>query len=305
MRGSPKIEGIPEIAYVCPPVGEHIFARRAARLRSLAPGHPLGDYLAATAWLADAQQAAWDAIPVVSNEKPLTGEFPFHSVEWRRDDTWRLMLKTILSKMEKAPLPPPARTALGHLCTSSPAELDTYADALLAGEYARIELASAPCLGAALQVYWTALAGAIEAPGEPRSRLECPVCAFPPVAGVLRPDSKLRYLVCGLCNTEWYLPRLTCSNCGSTESLSYLSIENDSGGTKAECCARCHAYLKLFYPEASPAAEPFADDVATLALDILVSEEGFSRAGPNFYLLPGTSEKALVFPERDSPRLVQ
>jgi FdhE protein len=106
------------------------------------------------------------------------------------------------------------------------------------------------------------------------------------VAGVVLGDSKLRYLVCGLCSTEWYLPRLICANCGSTEGISYFNIEGDTSGAKAECCSQCRTYLKLFYLESTPAAEPFADDAATLALDTLVSEEGFSRTGPNFYLLP-------------------
>jgi FdhE protein len=51
-----------------------------------------------------------------------------------------------------------------------------------------------------------------------------------------------------------------------------------------EAAAFC---LKLFSPERGPQAEPFADDVATLSLDLLMSEEGYSRGGVNFFLLPG------------------
>ena len=127
----------------------------------------------------------------------------------------------------------------------------------------------------------------VAVPNEARSRHSCPVCDSPPVAGVVLGDNKLRYLVCGLYSTEWYLPRLICAHCGSTEGISYFGIEGDTSGAKTECCYQCRTYLKLFYLESTPAAEPFADDVATLALDTLVSEEGFSRTGPNFYLLPG------------------
>ena len=215
--------------------------------------------------------------------------FRFKRIQWHRDGAWHLALTTILSKMEQAPLPSPARAALACLSASSSAELESSADALLAGHYSRLELSSATFIGSALQVYWTALAGMVAVPSEARSRHSCPVCASPPVAGVVLGDSKLRYLVCGLCSTEWYLPRLTCTNCGSTEGISYLNIEGDTSGAKAECCSRCRTYLKLFYLESTPAAEPFADDAATLALDTLVSEEGFSRTGPNFYLLPGAA----------------
>jgi len=48
-------------------------------------------------------------------------------------------------------------------------------------------------------------------------------------------------------------------------------------------------YLKLFYLEKSPSAEPFADDAATLSLDLLMSEEGYARGGVNLFLLPGVN----------------
>ncbi len=36
-----------------------------------------------------------------------------------------------------------------------------------------------------------------------------------------------------------------------------------------------------------PQAEPFADDAASIALDLLVAEEGYARGGVNLFLLPG------------------
>ncbi len=289
MKGSSgiDIEGIPEIVNVRPPVLERVFAGRAARFRSLAPDNILGDYLGAMAWLADAQNAALAEMHFAPDIRSLHGEFPVHAGKWRRDGSWRSALTTILSLMEQAPIPSPARAALARLSASSSAELEMSADELLAGDYSRLKLSSATFLGSALQAYWTALAGKVGVPSDTRSRNACPFCASPPVAGIVLGDKKLRYLVCGLCAAEWYLPRLTCANCGSTEGISYFSIEGDTSGAKTECCSRCRTYLKLFYLESTPAADPFADDAATLALDTLVSEEGFFRTGPNFYLLPG------------------
>ena len=286
-----RIEGIPERINVRRPVPTRVFASRAARFRSLAPGNVLSGYLRAMASLADAQHAALTEIHFASDIRPLHGEFPVQAGKWHRDGAWLLALKTILSKMAHAPLPSPAQAALEYLSASSSAALESSADALLAGNYSRLELSSATFMGSALQVYWAVLAAMVAIPIETRSRYSCPVCASPPMAGVVRGDSKLRYLVCGLCSTEWYLPRLTCTNCGSTEGISYLSIEGDTSGVKAECCSRCRIYLKLFYLESTPVAEPFADDAATLVLDTLVSEEGFSRTGPNFYQLPGVASR--------------
>jgi FdhE protein len=281
------IEGIPEIVAMHRPVPSQVFIRRAARFRSLASGNVLGDYLGVMALLAEAQHEALAEFHISPEIRPLPGEFPFQADKWRRDGVWQAALATILLKMTRAQLPSPARAALECLSASSPAELESAADALLTGNVLNPELPSATFTGSALQVYWTALACTVAIPGEPASRHLCPVCASPPIAGVVLGDSKLRYLLCGLCSTKWYLPRLTCSNCGSTEGISYLHIEGDKVGAKAECCSRCSTYLKLFYLESTPFAEPFADDVATLALDTLVSEEGYFRTGANIYLLPG------------------
>jgi FdhE protein len=288
MKESTILDGIPEIVNVRPPVPERVFASRAARFHSLAPGSVLRDYLEAMGQLAHAQHEAVAEVHFVPEIKTLQGEYPIQAGEWRRDGSWRRALAAVLSKTDPASLPSPARAAMTRLSACSSEELESSADALLAGDYARLELASASFLGAALQVYWAALAGVIAVSSEARQGNACPLCASPAVAGVVLGDNKLRYLVCGLCSTEWYSPRLTCASCGSTEAISYFGIEGDASGAKAECCSRCSAYLKLFYLEATPAAEPFADDAATLALDTLISEEGFSRTGPNFYLLPGT-----------------
>ena len=60
-----SIEGIPEIVNVRRPVPARVFASRAARFRSLAPGNVLGDYLGVMALLADAQHAALTGIHFV------------------------------------------------------------------------------------------------------------------------------------------------------------------------------------------------------------------------------------------------
>jgi len=53
---------------------------------------------------------------------------------------------------------------------------------------------------------------------------------------------------------------------------------------KAEVCEGCNGYLKLFYLEWRPGAEPAADDLATLPLDVLVSDQGYVRNGMNLFL---------------------
>jgi FdhE protein len=291
MSGSPLVSRkgpSGEIVPVCLPlVPARVFERRAARFRELAAGHAAGDFLGALACLAEAQRLACQEVPVavVEGGDPQTS-VPLRFTEWHRRTAWRKALAVILAEMGKAALPKPAQTALARLAASAPSELEACADALLAHEIGRIDLAASPFVGAALQVYWTVLASGGAAQEPAASAHGCPMCGSAPVAALVLGDG-LRYLTCSLCAVEWRLKRVTCATCRSTEGISYFTIEGDPGAAKAEACDRCRTYLKLFYLEKRPRAEPFADDVATLALDLLMSEEGYSRGGVNLFLLPG------------------
>jgi FdhE protein len=94
-----------------------------------------------------------------------------------------------------------------------------------------------------------------------------------------------RYLHCSLCSTAWNHVRAVCITCGKSGTLSLKSIEGDAGAVKAETCAGCRTYAKLFYQAKDTQIDPFADDLATLALDVLVAEDGWSRHAPNPLLL--------------------
>jgi len=290
MTGPPPagIEGAPgEIIPLRLPVPARVFEKRAARFRALAPGHAAGDYLAALAALAAAQGLACQQLPIAPAGQDRSPAVPLRAPGWRRDSAWRQALAVILLEMGQTALPDPAQAALARLGESLPAELEAFADALLACSYARIDLAAAPFVGAALQAYWTALAAGLSAGGVERSEHGCPVCGSPPVAAVVLGDDRLRYLTCSLCAAEWHLTRVMCASCRATDGISYFSIEGDPGTVKAEACEQCRTYLKLFYLERAPWAEALADDVATLSLDLLLSEEGYSRGGVNLFLLPG------------------
>jgi FdhE protein len=116
------------------------------------------------------------------------------------------------------------------------------------------------------------------------------VCGSPPVASLVHSAGALagsRFLVCALCATEWHLVRIKCANCASTKGIAYLEIEGEGGLVKAETCDECQTYTKIIYTEKAPDAEAFADDLASLGLDLLADEAGWRRATPNPFLLPG------------------
>ncbi len=278
------LSGVPaEIPYLRLPRAPEVFGRRAARLRELASAHAAADWLEALARICDAQRLAAETVPGSLGGRDLARSHPLHFAEWRRDPVWRTALTVILTEMRAAPLPRPAREGAVRLEAASPDEIEAWADALLSGSTGP-DPAAAPFLAAALQVHFGTLAEKIPAQVVERSAHGCPVCSSPPAAGLVMGDDKVRYLACSLCASEWHLVRVQCATCGSGASLSYLSIEGDGEGVKAEACGACRTYLKLFYREKLPTSEALADDAATLALDLLVSEQGYARGGANAFV---------------------
>ena len=74
------------------------------------------------------------------------------------------------------------------------------------------------------------------------------------------------------------------------QEIAYLSVENDTadgpqpdtGGAavRAETCDECHGYRKILYQERI-GVEPVADDVASVALELLLGEQGYHRVSNN------------------------
>jgi FdhE protein len=273
-----------EVPYLRPRLrpAEAVFARRAERFAALAPGHPAGDYLAFLARLAAAQRAAASRLgpvawPASGTALPLDAAGPWPA-------RWQAALELILDGLS-AETSPGVRAALAALAATPAAAREAQARRLLAGESPAEELAVGPFLGAALQVVFTAAADGVDPSRVERAEIGCPVCGSAPTVGMILGDDKLRYLVCGLCATEWHRTRLQCVLCRSGAQVSYLVVEGAPGGAKAEACEGCRAWLKLLYVEQAPRLEPLADDVATLALDLLVAEQGLDRLGRNLLLV--------------------
>ncbi len=84
------------------------------------------------------------------------------------------------------------------------------------------------------------------------------------------------------------MARATCTACDTDKEVAYQQLEREGvskGAVRAETCDSCKSYLKIVYQEKDPRVDPVADDLATLALDMLVDEAGYSRSGPNLLLI--------------------
>jgi FdhE protein len=296
-----------------------LFEARAARLETLAAAHAAADWLRFLSRLAAGQALAVREVPPGAARAPGEGP-PLAWARLPRDAAWRRMLAVIAAAFQGSALPVQARDALARVAALDPAGLEALAGEVLAGEVREDRVALAPFAGAALQAWFASLAAAIDPAAVAGGRGECPVCGFAPVAGIVQSD-RLRYVTCALCTAQWNSLRVQCVLCGG-EKLEYLHAEgapqgaprtetasprrsnlapqgaprteaasprrsNLDRGAKAEACGSCRAYLKLFDEEHRPGADAAADDAATIALDLLVADEGYHRAGPNLYVAAG------------------
>ena len=278
-----------------------VFGLRARRFMTLAQGHVMADFLRFMGHLAEAQQRTLDAqgAPVLPGAGQIKlckahGMPPLGTQTLRRDPSWREGLHSLLAQVESQ-ANDATRAAMQRLAALPEADLEAFADRLLDGDYAGLDLAAAPLVGAALQVYWVRLATALEQAdfSRPEAHTLCPACGSLPGASMVRiggAEQELRYLHCSLCASEWNMVRVKCSHCESTKGIAYFGVEGGDEAVKAEACDECRSYLKILNMEKNPAVDPVADDLATLALDILMDEAGFLRSGPNLLLFPGDAD---------------
>jgi len=205
---------------------------------------------------------------------------------------WREGLTVLLASLDRGSLPERLAAVVEGLHDSDADALDTLARDFLHGAVGSAEAAKVVLIAAALQVYFTLLASRL--PAE-RVRLLperglCPCCGSTSVAGVITATGDTpgtRYLYCGLCSTAWNHVRAVCITCGGSGKVQLKAIEGGTDVVRAETCGDCETYSKVLYQAKDTRVDPFADDLATLGLDMLVSEAGFARHAPNPLLLVG------------------
>jgi FdhE protein len=290
-----------------------LFRKRAERLRRLSEEHAIGEYLALMASVCEAQHTALAALtarPMSDADNPRQarermalarehGMPLLQATSWPRDGRWHEVLGEICGAIASLGGFPETVSAICTRIGATPALLlEEQADRLLARSPG-VDIEAAPFIMAALQVYWAHLASALAA-DEAREPVQtrgttadipgvCPLCGTLPVASIVRADAGYRYLHCGLCATEWHLVRIKCSHCLATEGIRYHFVDGGSGAVRAESCQSCRMYRKILYQEKDAAVEPLADDLGSLALDLLMAVEGYQRAASNPLLWQGTA----------------
>ncbi len=262
-----------------------LFDRRAERFRAVAVGHELGPYLRFLGDIAEAQGRMVEPLA----DRDAVGIPPLDRTRASVDGACIAALQQMITGMREAAMPPAARDALTRLGGASESEQRDVLRATLDEPTPAEARAEHGFVAAALQTVFVRRASRLDAKQLlPVADGMCPVCTSPPVASLVvgwESARGTRYLACALCSTLWNYVRIKCSLCGSTGGIAYQGIDGDPGLIKAETCDSCHRYVKLMQQNQEPAMDPVADDVASLALDLLMRQTPFFRGASNPFLL--------------------
>lgn len=107
----------------------------------------------------------------------------------------------------------------------------------------------------------------------------CPFCGSPPrYARLLKEDGR-RILFCPLCRSEWRFHRICCPFCSNSDhqKLRHCHLGKDEGH-RADVCEKCRGYIKTTNErQLEREVIPQVEDVTTVALDYLATQEGYHR----------------------------
>ncbi|MEK1887799.1 MAG: formate dehydrogenase accessory protein FdhE [Phyllobacterium sp.] len=267
------------------------FSARAVRLRQLAETSELSPYLQFLADLAQAQHAIQADLPTADAPDGPTIEraraFAMPLIDRARIEGDTVVLSTLFDRLFAAatPIEKPiaAAEALTRVRAADSERRGVMARDVFAHALPADAIAEHIFIWAALQVHFARLAAALDVKAlVPVADGICPACGSLPVTSMVVgwPGSHgARFCCCSLCGTLWHYVRIKCVLCGSTKGIGYQEIDGQGGAIKAETCDECQGWSKILYQEREPAADPIADDVASLGLDLLMRQGPYRRGG--------------------------
>jgi FdhE protein len=273
-----------------------MFGRRSQRLKALADGHTLRPYLLFLAELSDVQHRLQAGLP--DPELPSAEALarsrqhrmpPLDRARFTPDAAMDTVWHRLTAMADGIAMPDAARLALARVKTVTGADRTAMVSAVLSNAIPVETLAEHVFVAAALQVHFARLAARLDAAAlVPVGDGACPACGGPPVSSMIVGWSgaqSARFCACSLCGTLWNYPRVKCTLCGSTKGIAYQEIAEGPATVKAETCESCHCYVKILHQHKEPMLDPVADDVATLALDLLLRDSGYRRGAVDPFLL--------------------
>ncbi|MGQ0736481.1 MAG: formate dehydrogenase accessory protein FdhE [Acidobacteriota bacterium] len=134
-------------------------------------------------------------------------------------------------------------------------------------------------LGWALRPFLVRVADVLQSKllAQPWTRGVCPVCGGEPAFACITTAGQ-RLLICQRCSTQWPTSPWGCPFCGEADKHRITSLATPDGRYRVAACRSCLRYLKaLDRRKAHRAAMPVVDAIATLPLDAVIIQRGFSN----------------------------
>lgn len=275
------------------------FRLRAQRFAMLAQNHDLAPYLHVMAGLAEAQHRTHESgLPEPAAPSPADLERarthampPLDRNGFAADPALAAAFDRLFDLARQIDMPDRARAALAHVTAMPTPEREALARAAFERRTDPERIAEQSFAAAGMQIHAARRAARLDPESlGPVGQGACPACGGPPVSSLIvgwDGAHGARFAACALCSTLWHEVRVKCVCCGSTEGIAYQEIENgpDAGEIRAETCLKCNRYVKIMAQVKQPALDPVADDVASLALDMLLRDGKILRGGVNPFLL--------------------
>ncbi|MGE0765629.1 MAG: formate dehydrogenase accessory protein FdhE [Hyphomicrobiaceae bacterium] len=277
------------------PSSTQLFIDRTLRFRFLAKNSTLAPYLEFLAALSELQYRVQKGLP----EPRMAGPEAVARARARRmppidrnhfemDAAFDETLAIFLHAAADLPSPPAAGDAIRRLSAANAITRETLLRHVLANSMPPETLAEHIIMASVAQIHFARCATRLAAGAlVPVGNGACPTCGCAPSCTMVVgwPGAYgTRFCSCALCGTLWHYVRIACVLCGSTSGIGYQEIDAGSGTIKAETCDACGRYVKILYQTKDHAIEPIADDVASLALDLLMVRGRYARGTFNPFL---------------------
>ncbi|MBL9059421.1 MAG: formate dehydrogenase accessory protein FdhE [Mangrovicoccus sp.] len=284
------IGGVPKAPFAFLPDPVALFQARGRRFAFLAETSRLGAYLTFLADLSVLQARLAATLPPVVPPAPDRVALarsarmpPIDRAALAGDPALTGTLAALCAGAAELEMPEPARLALDAVVAADAGDRRWLLGNLLADIIPEDSAGPHLFAAAAVQIHLARLAATLAADAlEPVGTGVCPACGGRPVTSSVmgaQGIENVRYASCACCATRWNEVRVKCLCCGSTKGLTYRSVETHEASVKAECCAECQSWVKIFYQVKNASLDPVADDVGSLGLDLLMKDTPFRRGG--------------------------
>lgn len=265
-----------------------LFEGRKSRFERLSATSPVKDYIDFLALFTNAQHATCERfsaleLPVTDAEKAASFKMPpLDRLALIASPAFGELADDFFKNLREAGLSGQSLLALDDT-SANRSEWASWASNVILGKLPEQKLAQHIYITGVLQIILMLAASRIDAKKlQPIEGNLCPACGGTHSASMVVgwPSSEgTRFCSCLYCGSLWHFVRIKCTFCEETGGIGYREIEGGPGTILAETCQSCGKYCKQMNHQKDSSFDVFADDIGSLALDLMMKQDGFFKRG--------------------------